>query len=110
MNLSDIRKIVGQLAEEKGIPERKILETIEDAFASAYRKDYGKKSQKIKAKFDLKKGDLSFWQIKQVITEDQMLGEEEIKEGEEVPEGKVRFHRVPLASDFHTRRSRVFAL
>jgi N utilization substance protein A len=92
MNLKDIRKITTQLAEEKGISEKKILETIEDAFASAYRKDYGKKNQKIRAEFDLKTGELRFWQIKQVVTKDQILTEEEIEEKKEIPEGKIRFH------------------
>lgn len=92
MNLKDIRTIIAQLAQEKGISEQSILETIEEAFASAYRKDYGKKNQRIKATFDLKTGELCFWQIKLVIDQDAILSEEELAEQEEIPEGKVRFN------------------
>lgn len=95
MDIKDVRAIVTQLAQEKGISEKSVLETIEEAFASAYRKDYGQKGQKIKAEFDLKTGELHFWQIKEVVDKDQILTEEELIElakGVEAPEGKVRFH------------------
>jgi len=103
MNLKDIKLLVTQLAQEKGIPEEKVLETIEAAFASAYKKDYGKKSQKIEAKFDLETGDLQFWQIKLVVEKDMILTEEELKErsasskgalekNKGALEGKIRFN------------------
>lgn len=92
MNLKDIRAIIGQLVEEKGISEKDVLETIEEAFASAYRKEYGKKNQKIKTKFNLKTGELQFWQIKLVIDKDAILTEQELQEKIEIPEDKVRFN------------------
>lgn len=92
MKLKEIKLIVSQLAQEKGIPEQSVLETIEEAFASAYRKDYGKKGQKIKAKFNLKTGELKFWQIKLVVDKEAILTEEELREKKEIPEGKVRFN------------------
>ena len=90
MNLKDIKKITKQLAEDKGISEQSVLETIEEAFASAYRKEYGRKSQKIKAKFDLKTGELKFWQIKSVVSKDEILSEEELEA--EDKEEKIRFN------------------
>ena len=92
MNLKDIKKITKQLAEDKGISEQSVLETVEEAFASAYRKQYGRKSQKIKAKFDLKTGELRFWQIKLVVSKDEILSEEELAEKKELPEDKIRFN------------------
>lgn len=95
MNLKDIKLIVKQLAEEKGISEQAVLETIEDAFASAYRKEYGEKSEKVKAQFDLNTGRLKFWQVKTVVAEDEILNEqelEELKEGKEPSEDKIRFN------------------
>jgi len=92
MNLKDIKLIVSQLAQEKGIPEEKVLEIIEAAFASAYKKDYGKKSQKIKSEFDLETGDLKFWQIKTVVSENMILTEEELEKEEQIPEDKIRFN------------------
>ncbi len=58
---------IKQIAEEKGISEEKIIETIDHAIASAYKKDYGKKSQIIRAKLDPQSGRISIWQVKYVI-------------------------------------------
>jgi len=88
MELKDLKLAISQIASERGIPEKKIIETIEAALASAYKRDYGKKGQKIVAKFDLETGEASFWLLKKVI-EKEMIFEEEKKE---VPEGKIRFN------------------
>src|SRR3990167_6730677 len=58
---------IHQIAEEKGISKDKIMETIELAIAAAYKKDYGEKSQIIKAKLDPETGDVGINQIKLVI-------------------------------------------
>jgi len=43
---------IDQLCEEKGITRQAVIETIEAALASAYKKDYGKKGQNIRVKFN----------------------------------------------------------
>jgi len=53
---------------------------IAEAVASAYKKEYGRKKQRIKAELDPKSGALKFWQIKQVVDESMLLSEEEIEE------------------------------
>ena len=58
---------IKQIAEEKGIPEDKVVETIEAAIAAAHKKDYGEKSQIIKAKLNQETGDVSFSQTKHVV-------------------------------------------
>ncbi len=58
---------IKQITEEKGIPEIKIIETIEAAIAAAYKKDYGKKGQVIRAKLNPETGDVSISQIKFVV-------------------------------------------
>ncbi|MCX6752656.1 MAG: transcription termination factor NusA, partial [Candidatus Nomurabacteria bacterium] len=58
-----------QLGEERKIPKEKILDAIEQAMAAAYKKDYGKKGQIIRAKFDLETGKTDFYQIKIVVDE-----------------------------------------
>lgn len=58
---------IKQIAEEKGIPEDKVVETIEAAIAAAYKKDYGEKGQVIKAKLDQETGDVEITQIKYVV-------------------------------------------
>ena len=57
MDLKSFTSALSQIAEEKGIPAEKVIETIEMAIAAAYKKDYGKKGQIIKAKFNPKTGD-----------------------------------------------------
>lgn len=58
---------IKQIAEEKGIPEESVLETIEAAIASAYKRDYGKKGQIVKAKLDTDTGELDMTQIYYVV-------------------------------------------
>jgi N utilization substance protein A len=57
------------LEEERKIPKEKILEAIEQAMAAAYKKDYGKKGQIIRAKFDMETGKTDFFQVKIVVDE-----------------------------------------
>ena len=98
MDLKIFTSAITQIAEEKGIPREKVLETIEMAIAAAYKKDYGKKGQIIKAKLDPETGSVKFWQVKQAVTTDMIYSEEElekIKESEEAPteeEKKIRFN------------------
>lgn len=49
---------INQIAEEKGIAEEKIIETIEAAIAAAYKRDYGERGQIIKAKLNMETGDI----------------------------------------------------
>ena len=56
-----------QIAEEKGIPENLVLDTIQLAIAAAYKKDYGEKGQDIRSKLDPATGDVKIWQVKTVV-------------------------------------------
>ncbi len=78
MDIKLFQRALAQIAEERGIPEEKIIETLEAAIATAYKKDYGKKGQKIKAKFNPVSGDVKFWQLKLVVDKDMIYSEEEI--------------------------------
>lgn len=69
MDLKTMRAALEQLEEERGIPQDKILGAIEDALVAAYKKDYGKKGQLVKAKFDLATGKVDFWQVKIAVDE-----------------------------------------
>ncbi|MCX6759998.1 MAG: transcription termination factor NusA, partial [Candidatus Nealsonbacteria bacterium] len=76
-----------------------VIESIETAFAAAYKKDYGKKGQIVKAKLNMETGQAKFWQVKIVVTPDMIYSEEELekmKETEEVKSeeegGKIRFN------------------
>ena len=56
-----------QIAEEKGIPENLVLDTMQLALAAAYKKDFGEKGQDIRAKLDPSTGEAKFWQVKTVV-------------------------------------------
>ena len=76
---------IAQIAEEKGISSEKVMETIEMAIAAAYKKDYGKKGQIIKAKLDPESGAVSFSQLKQVLDKKMIYSEKELEEMKEKP-------------------------
>ncbi|OGI94505.1 transcription termination factor NusA [Candidatus Nomurabacteria bacterium RIFCSPLOWO2_01_FULL_40_18] len=69
LDLKTFKSALEQLEEERKIPKEKILDAIEQAMAAAYKKDYGKKGQIIRAKFDLETGKTEFFQIKIVVDE-----------------------------------------
>ena len=83
LDIKTFRSALEQLEEERKIPKEKILEAIEQAMAAAYKKDYGKKGQIIRAKFDLETGKADFFQVKIVVDETIARIDEEEKENKE---------------------------
>ena len=93
---------LSQIAEEKGLPQEKVLEVVELALAAAYKKDYGKKGEIVKAKLNPETGEVKFWQIKEVVDDSMVYTEEEWEElqkkkeikgkEEEAEEKKVKFN------------------
>jgi N utilization substance protein A len=83
MDLKNFGAAISQIAEEKGISYEKVIESIESAIAAAYKKDYGKKGQIIKAKMNPETGEVLFWQVKLVVDKDRIFSEEELSEMEE---------------------------
>ncbi len=80
MDIKSFKGALAQIAEERGISPEKVIETIEAAIATAYKKDYGQKGQKIKAKFNPISGDVKFWQIKLVVDDSMLYTDQEIEE------------------------------
>ncbi len=68
-DLKTMRSALDQLEEEKGISREKIMEAIEMSLAAAYKKEYGKKGQIVRAKFDMETGNTDFSQVKIVVDE-----------------------------------------
>jgi N utilization substance protein A len=69
LDIKTFKSALEQLEEERKIPKEKILEAIEQAMAAAYKKDYGKKGQIIRSKFDMETGKTDFFQVKIVVDE-----------------------------------------
>ncbi|MAG12537.1 transcription termination/antitermination protein NusA [bacterium] len=78
LDLKVLNSALEQLEAERGIPKEKILEAVEDALAAAYKKDYGKRGQVIRAEFDPASGKTEFSQIKTVVDESMVRMEEEL--------------------------------
>ncbi len=77
MDLKVIHSVLAQLEEERGIPKEKILEAIELALATAYKKEYGKKGQVIRAKFDINSGKSEMFQVKTVVDDTTVVMDED---------------------------------
>ena len=79
-DLKVINSVLGELEDERGIPREKVLEAIEAALATAYKKEYAKKGSVIRAKLDMASGSTEFSQIKTVVDETTVRF---VEEGEE---------------------------
>lgn len=97
-DLKVINSVLAELEEERGIPRTKVIEAIESALATAYKKEYGKKGQIVRASFDLTTGGVNFNQVKVVVddTRVKMESEEDEKEEEITPgapiDDRVRYN------------------
>jgi N utilization substance protein A len=66
-DLKVINSVLNQLEKDRGIPREKALDAIEQALSSAYKKEYGKHGQIIRADFNQESGTVSFQQVKEVV-------------------------------------------
>ena len=64
-----MNSVLSELEEDKGIPRAKVIEAIEAALATAYKKEYAKKGQVIRAHLDMDTGAAKFEQVKTVVDE-----------------------------------------
>ncbi len=81
-DLKVMNSVLGELEEERGIPREKVIEAIEAALATAYKKEYAKRGQIIRAHMDLASGTTEFQQIKEVVDETTVRFAEEGEEEE----------------------------
>lgn len=99
--LGEFGSAIMQIAEEKGISKEMVIGTIEAALAAAYKKDYGKRGQRINAKFSEVVGGARFFLMKDVVDEttrefveiSEDEAETEIAEEIEIVEGEEKLPR-----------------
>ena len=90
IDLKTINSVLTEF-EDRGISRETMIDAIESAMATAYKREYGKRGQVIRAKLDMNGGTIAFEQIKTVVDESTVRFPEE---GEEVPEEHSHaFHR-----------------
>ncbi len=105
-DLKVINSVLGELEDERGIPRAKVVEAIEAALATAYKKEYAKRGQIIRAQIDLAAGTTEFQQVKEVVDEstvrfsDSSDDEDDTEESGDDTEKLPRFNaeqHIPLA-------------
>jgi transcription termination/antitermination protein NusA len=75
--LGQFGSAIAQICEEKGISKEKVVEAIESALSAAYKKDYGRRGQHIRAQFDEITGGADFYLVKEVVDETSRVFESE---------------------------------
>ncbi|HEV7702525.1 MAG TPA: transcription termination factor NusA [Candidatus Paceibacterota bacterium] len=101
LDLKTFKSALEQLEQDRKIPKEKILDAIEQAMAAAYKKDYGKKGQIIRAKFDLDTGKTNFYQVKIVVDETIANLEQETKSKGEYSVKDADDERVHFNAEHH---------
>src|SRR3989344_3501331 len=93
-DLKTINSVLGELEETRGISKAALVEAIEAALATAYKKDYGKKGQIIRTTFDINTGVAEFYQVKIVVDDSRVIFPDDAEampgKDEEVIEGDTR--------------------
>jgi len=88
LDLKTLKPLIRQIAEEKGLSEQKVFEALEVAFAAAYKKEYGKKTQVIRAEINPDDGQVKFSQVKIVVDKSSVITEEEEEKEEKIDSTK----------------------
>jgi len=100
-DLKVINSVLDQLEEERGIPREKVVEAVEMALATAYKKEYGKKGQIVRARFDLATGAVEFSQVKIAVDETRVIYPVETDEGPIFEDRSEEDDRVRFNSEHH---------
>jgi N utilization substance protein A len=69
LDIEKIEQAVNIISAEKKIDKQKIIEIIEAAIKTAYKKDYGDKDEQVNATLNLKEGKLELSVEKTVVKE-----------------------------------------
>ena len=88
-DLKVISSVLDELEQERGIPREKVISAIEMSLAAAYKKEYGKRGQIIRAQFNMESGDVEFKQIK-IVVDDTLVRAEDEEETED--DERTRFN------------------
>ncbi len=92
IDLKTINAVLGEF-EDRGITRATMIEAIESAMATAYKREYGKRGQVVRAKLDMNTGTIAFEQVKTVVDDTSVRfpsPDEEIPEEHPHPHG--HFH------------------
>ena len=101
LDLKTIQSVLGEF-EERGITREVMVEAIESAMATAYKREYGKRGQIVHAMLDMNSGTVTFEQVKTIVddtmvrfptpdeeTEEETERPQHHHENDELPEGEL---------------------
>ena len=83
LDLKTLNSALEELQQERGISRESVIEALGTALAAAYRREYGKRGQIIRATFNPETGDMEFRQAKIVVDESLVRKEDEDATGED---------------------------
>ncbi len=86
LDIKALKIAIEQLENERRIGRDKLIDAIEQSLAAAYKKEYGKKGQVVRAHIDLDGGSVSFDQVKTVVDDSMVYFEDEADERPETDE------------------------
>lgn len=86
MQLNNLVETIDEICREKGLSKESVLEAIEKALATAYRKDFGTKNQNIQVKLELSSGQMEIFDLKTVV--EDLPEEVEVEEDDDDRRGK----------------------
>ena len=88
IDLKTMGAVLGEF-EDRGISRETMVEAIESAMATAYKREYGKRGQVVRAKLDFSTGTVSFEQVKTVVDDTTVRFP---APDEEIPEERAHAH------------------
>jgi len=80
MQFNNLVETIDEICQEKNLSKESVLEAIEKALATAYRKDFGNKNQNIQVKLNITSGQMEVFDLK-IVVED-LPAEVEVVEDE----------------------------
>lgn len=83
-DIKAITKAVEQLAAEKELDTAQVMDAIEAALASAYKKEYNKRGEVVRCTLNPKNGDATFEQVKTVVDKTMVRFKPEGEQGAEL--------------------------
>jgi N utilization substance protein A len=92
LDLKTINSVLGEF-EERGITKETMVDAIEQAMATAYKKEYGKRGQVVRGMLDMDSGTVTFEQVKTIVDDTMVRFPEEGEEEHELPAHHPHFDR-----------------
>lgn len=99
LDLKTINLVLGEF-EERGISKETMIDAIEQAMATAYKKEYGKRGQVVRGMLDMNTGTVSFEQVKTIVDDTMVrFPEEGEEEAPELPAHHPHFDREEVVAE-----------